>query len=300
MKRREFIQNSGLGLGMLMLSPEITELFKKQKVTTGIQLYSVREAMKNNPLATLTALRKMGYTVVEHANYVDHKFYGWTPAEFKKVLNDLGMTMPSGHTVLRSTHWDDKNKDFNDDWKKLVDNAAFMGQKYVISPSMEKAWRNDYDTLMKVLEIFNKSGDLCAKSGMQFGYHNHEFEFSEKLNGETLWDIMNKNTDPKSVSMQLDVGNMYIAGAKAKDIIAMFPGRYLNIHVKDQIAGKKEGSFESCVLGQGILPMKEIIDMAKANGANLFIIEQEAYQGKDPVSSMQENFTAMKKWKYIK
>jgi sugar phosphate isomerase/epimerase len=299
MKRREFIQNSGLGLGMLMLSPEISELFKNEKITTGIQLYSVREAMKSNPLATLTALRKMGYTVVEHANYVDHKFYGWTPTEFKKVLNDLGMVMPTGHTVLRSTHWDDKTKDFNDDWKKLVDNAAFMGQKYVISPSMEKAWRNDYDTLMKVLDIFNKSGELCAKNGMQFGYHNHEFEFSEKLNGETLWDIMNKNTDPASVSMQLDVGNMYIAGAKAKDIIAKYPGRYLNIHVKDQIAGQKEGSFESCVLGQGILPMKEIIDLAKANGANLFIIEQEAYQGKDPVSCMQENFTAMKKWKYI-
>jgi sugar phosphate isomerase/epimerase len=293
------MKNSSATLALATLSPNLLQFAKENSVTTGIQLYSVRQDMGKDPLGTLKALREMGYTVVEHANYVDHKFYGWTPAEFKKVLNDLGMSMPSGHTVLRSSHWDEKAKDLNDDWKKLVENAAFMGQKYVISPSMEKAWRNDYDTLMKVLDIFNKSGDLCAKNGMQFGYHNHEFEFNEKLKGETLWDIMNKNTDSKSVSMQLDVGNMYIAGALAKDIIAKYPGRYLNIHVKDQIAGQKEGSFESCILGEGILPMKEILDLAKSNGANLFIIEQEAYQGKAPIQSMQANYVRMKQWGYL-
>ena len=299
MDRRQFIKNTGGTLGMAMLAPLLPNISSQKGFTTGIQLYSVREDMGKDPLGTLKALRAMGYTVVEHANYVNHKFYGWTPAEFKNILGDLGMTMPSGHTVLRSTHWDDQAKDLNDEWKKLVENAAYMGQKYVISPSMERAWRSDYDTLMKVLDIFNKSGDLCASYGMQFGYHNHEFEFNEKLNGETLWDIMNKNTDPKSVSMQLDIGNMYIAGALAKDIIAKYPGRYINIHVKDQIAGQKQGSFESCILGEGILPMKEIIDMAKANGANLFIIEQEAYQGKAPIESMKANFQKMKDWGYI-
>lgn len=299
MNRRKFIKNSGGMLGIMALSNPLIDSFKKKGIKTGIQLYSVREDMKKDPLGTLKALRKMGYKVVEHANYVDHKFYGWTPKEFKTVLDDLDMEMPSGHTVLRSSHWDEKAKDLNDDWKKLVENAAFMGQKYVISPSMEKAWRSDYDTLMKVLDIFNKSGDLCKSHGMQFGYHNHEFEFNEKLNGETLWDIMNKNTDPNSVSMQLDIGNMYIAGAKARDIIAKYPGRYINIHVKDQVAGQKEGSFESCILGEGLLPMTEIMDLAKKGGANLFIIEQEAYQGKKPMDSMVENFKSMKKWGYL-
>ena len=53
--------------------------------------------------------------------------------------------------------------------------------------------------MKKMMEIFNKSGELCQQSGMKFGYHNHDFEFSEKLNGETIYDIIMQNTDAKYV-----------------------------------------------------------------------------------------------------
>ena len=69
----------------------------------GIQLYSVRDDMKKAPLDTLKQIATMGYKNVEHANYVDKKFYGYSATEFKKVLDGLGLNMPSGHTVMSGT-----------------------------------------------------------------------------------------------------------------------------------------------------------------------------------------------------
>jgi sugar phosphate isomerase/epimerase len=152
------------------------------------------------------------------------------------------------------------------------------------------------------MEIFNKSGELCKKSGMKFGYHNHDFEFSEKLDGETMYDIMLKETDPNLVVQQLDIGNLYNGGAKAIDIVKKWPGRFVSMHVKDEIkssGGDGNHEYESCVLGKGIVNPKEVIDLGrKSGGTKHFIIEQESYQGKAPIESMKEDFAVMKKWGY--
>lgn len=266
---------------------------------TALQLYSVREAMSEDPVTTLEMLAKIGYRYVEHANYSNRKFYGMSPSEFKNVLGNLGMEMPSGHTVLRSNHWDKSKNDFTDEWKYLVEDAAIMGQLFVISPSLETGIRQNYDELLRFMDIFNLCGELCRQHGMQFGYHNHDFEFREKLNDQLLWDIMMQHTDPKMVVMQLDSGNMFVAGARAKEVLAKYPGRYTNIHLKDmQLKATGEG-FESTVIGTGILPMKEIIDLSIESGTSLFVIEQEAYQGKDPVMCMEENFKMMTSWGHL-
>lgn len=133
---------------------------------------------------------------------------------------------------------------------------------------------------------------------MRFGYHNHDFEFSETLNNETVFDLIMKNTDADKVVMQLDMGNMYMAGAMAKDVLGKYPGRYDNIHVKDMVARAGGEGYESTVLGEGVIGAREVTDMAKKMGSQLFIIEQEAYQGKDPMDCMQENLTVMKEWGY--
>src|SRR6476659_3739333 len=98
--RRTFLKKSALAVaGTTLLSGE---LFAGKRATTilGVQLYSVRDDMKKDPLGTLKQVSAMGYKYVEHANYVERKFYGYSAAEFKKVLNDLGLQMPSGHTVM--------------------------------------------------------------------------------------------------------------------------------------------------------------------------------------------------------
>ena len=111
--RRKFIQNTGiaiLGLGIAPKALWSKSTIADAKTLIGIQLYAVRDNMFKDPLGTLKALSKMGYQYIEHANYVNRKLYGYTPIEFKKIIDDLGMKMPSGHTSLNANHWDNKKK----------------------------------------------------------------------------------------------------------------------------------------------------------------------------------------------
>lgn len=298
--RRDFLKKGALALAGTSILSHSLFAAKGGKELLGLQLYCVREEMKKDPLGTLKQLAEMGYKNVEHANYVDRKFYGYSAKEFKKVLGDLGLKMPSGHTVMGKKHWDEAKKDFTDAWKYTIDDAATLGQKFVISPSLEKDLRNTSDVLKKQMDIFNKSGELCKKSGMKFGYHNHDFEFSEKVDGKTVYDVIMENTDPSLVMQQLDIGNLYNGGAKAIDIVRQYPGRFESMHVKDAIlASGGHEKYESTILGTGIVNVKEIIDLGRKSAGTIhFIIEQESYQGKKPLDCMKEDLKIMNKWGY--
>jgi sugar phosphate isomerase/epimerase len=297
--RRSFIRNSALAAaGISLFQQNIFAAVKKGELT-GIQLYSVRAAMKADPLGTLKQLSDMGYRHVEHANYANRKFYGWSVSEFKKILNGFGMSMPSGHTVLDAKHWDATKKDFTNEWKYTVEDAAAMGQSFVISPWLEESKRKSMNDLQAFMEIFNRSGEFCKKFGMKFGYHNHDFEFSEKVEGKVLYDIILAETDPNLVMQQLDIGNMLNGGAKALEVMQQYPGRFESMHVKDEIkATEGHEPFESTILGKGVVPIKAIIDLGRASGTKHFIIEQESYQGKTPMECAEEDIKIMKKWGY--
>ena len=298
--RRTFLKKSVTALaGSTVISNSLFAFIKKKEIV-GIQLYSVRDEMKIEPLGTLKQLAEIGYQYVEHANYVDRKFYGYSAVEFKKVLSDLGMKMPSGHTVMKRQHWDETQKDFTNEWKYTVEDAATIGQQYVISPSMEEGFKANYDDLKKFMDVFNRCGELCKKSGMQFGYHNHDFEFSHKLNGRSMYDIILESTDPKLVIQQLDTGNLFNGGATALDIVTRFPGRFMSMHVKDELpSSNSKEKYESTLLGTGIAQVKKVIDIGRKSGGTIhFIIEQEAYQGKSPIVCAKENLAQMKSWGY--
>lgn len=302
--RRSFLRHSALGLGAIAFaSPALQALAAvKYKKLVGVQLYSVRADMQRDPQSTLNALAEMGYKYVEHANYIGRKFYGWEAKEFKKRLDDLGMKMPSGHTVMGKMHWDDAKNEFTDLWKYTVEDAAVVGQELVISPSIDMGIRKDKNLLLKYMDIFNKSGELCQKSGMRFGYHNHDFEFSEKLDGELLYDIMLNNTDPTLVAQQLDIGNMINGGGVPAEVMKKFPGRFVSMHVKDEVPAKSGNEhFESTVLGKGSgqIDVQALVKLGdKEGGTKHFIIEQEAYQGLKPLDCMKENIAIMRGWGY--
>jgi len=301
MTRRRFLRDGSFAMAGAWLAIQnldfLTQFDSDELV--GLQLYSVRDDMQKDPAGTLKKLSDMGYRFVEHANYVDRKFYGYSAADFKKLLTDLGMRMPSGHTSFGAQHWDPVKKDFTDSWKYLVEDAATAGQELVISPWLDEKLRTTSSQLKSFMDVFNKNGEYCKQAGgMRFGYHNHDFEFSQKLDGETVYDIMLSNTDPDLVVQQLDIGNLYNGGAVAADIVAKYPNRFLSLHVKDEIKGTGHEEYESTILGKGIVHVKDVVDTCRKGGSKHFIIEQESYQGMAPVDCMKENLAIMKKWGY--
>ena len=135
---------------------------------------------------------------------------------------------------------------------------------------------------------------------MNFGYHNHDFEFREKFGDVSMHDIIMKNTDRSLVIHQLDMGNLYNGGANAMDVVKKWPGRFQSMHVKDEIKSASANErFESTRLGAGIVPVKDVIDTGRKTGGTIhFIIEQESYQGKTPLESVEEDLKVMKGWGY--
>jgi sugar phosphate isomerase/epimerase len=297
--RRTFLKSGALvALGAAVL-PRSVFASDAQKEIVGLQLYSVRDDMQRDPKGSLKKLADMGYKVVEHAGYDNRKFYGFEPSEFKKILEGLGLKMYSGHVDFNLQAWDASKKDFTDTWKHTVEDAAFMGQKFVITPELADNAQKDYDELLKVIDLWNKCGELCQKYGMKFGYHD-DFNENTILKNMKLYDIIMKYSDPKLTIQQFDIANLYnAAGTDPMDVIKNYPGRFVSLHVKDVLKEmNKDKMHDSTVLGKGVLNVKDVVSLAIKNGAWLIIIEQEAYQNESPMDCVKDDLAAMKKWGY--
>jgi sugar phosphate isomerase/epimerase len=126
--------------------------------------------------------------------------------------------------------------------------------------------------------------------------------YTEKLDGELLYDIMLNNTDSKLVAQQLDIGNMINGGGVPAEVMKKFPGRFVSKHVKDEVpsaAGHEK--FESTILGKGSgqIDVQALVKLGdKEGGTKHFIIEQESYQGLQPLACMKENIAIMRGWGY--
>ena len=298
--RRNFLKTSGLSAAALAIGSHKLMAAAYPETYLAIQLYSVREDMGKDPSGTLKKLADIGYRYVEHANYKNRKFYGYTPSEFKKLLEGYNIEMPSGHVVMLPKDFDFSKNDFSDNWKYTVEDAATVGQKYLVSPWLDDSLRKNMTDFKAYMDVFNKSGALCQKSGLKFGYHNHDFEFTTKIDGQLLYDLILTNTDPALVAQQLDMGNLYNGGFKAIDVAKKYPGRFELMHVKDEIPSQsKSEKYESTILGKGIVGTKEVCDIGRTSGGTKwFIIEQESYQGLTPLDCSKQDYAIMKGWGY--
>jgi sugar phosphate isomerase/epimerase len=295
--RRTFVRSGAMiALGATLL-PRSLFAAASDKAEVGLQLYTIRDDMQKDPKGSLMKLAAMGYKVVEHAGYSDRKFYGFEPAEFKKILAGLGLKMYSGHVDFGISDWDASKKDFTDNWKHTVEDAAFMGQKYVITPALADDAQKDYDKLLKVIDLWNKCGEYCQKHGMGFGYHD-DFNDDVVMNNMKLFDIIMKYSDPKVSIHQFDIANLYnAAGTDPIEVIKKYPGRFPTLHVKDVLKEKTaDNRHDSTVLGKGVLNVKDLLPLAVKNGAWLLIIEQESYQNESPMDCSKDDLAAMKKW----
>lgn len=297
--RRHFIKQSALTVsGSLLLSNALFAGGAASRSFVGIQLYSVRDDMEKDPIATLKQLAAMGYTHVEHAGYGNRKFYGYEPEEFRKHLHDMGLAMLSGHSFVGADTWDKSRNDFTDAWKYTVEDAAKVGMQYIISPGVDESLCKKEDDFKWYLQLYNKTGELCKKSGLHFAYHNETYEFDHYLNNKRIYDLLLDGTDKNLVGQQIDIGNMYSSGGRGMDYLKRYPGRFFSMHVKDEIKDEKhEGGYASCVLGQGVVGTKEILALAKKQGSiHQYIIEQESYGNQTPLTCAKEDLAMMKKW----
>ena len=299
LSRRSFIKNSSLTIAGVSFLPGILKE-RNPGVIVGIQLYTVRDDMKKDPEGTLKKLAAIGYKYVEAAGYADRKFYGYSIPDFKKLLKATGLKMESGHSFLGSEQWDKSTNDFTDEWKHSIEDAAAVGMKYLISPGVDEGLCKTMDSFRHYMNMFDKTGELCKKSGIHFAFHNEDYEFNHRLDGKLIYDLILQTTNNNLVWQQIDIGNMYEPGGRALHFLKEYPGRFFSMHVKDEMKRDSPGPdgklYENTVLGKGVMPVKEIIDYARKTGTRYFIIEQEDYQDKTPLECAAADLKKMKSW----
>ena len=278
--RKQFLKTSALALTLPMLSK--VDVFAKPIKNVGLQLYTLRNELTKDLEGTMKRVAEIGYKEVETFGYGGGKFFGKTPAEFKALLTSLGLTTPSGHYMPNN---------LKKDWNVAVDHAAETGQKYMMCAYLFPADRKTLDDYKKLCDTFNEAGQVCQKAGIQFGYHNHDFEF-QTLDGQEPYEIMLKGTDPKLVKMELD---LYWASYAGKDPVALFkqnPGRFPLVHLKDIAKTEKR---EFAEVGTGSIDFQRILDARKVAGIEHFFVEQDAVTHGTPLEAIAISYKNVSK-----
>ncbi len=270
MNRRTFLSQSSL-LGAAALLPATSCAMPDQfNFKMGYQLFSVREDMAQDPVGTLRALAKMGYEDFEVYGYQADQdlLYGYQPAAFKQVLDDLGLTTTSGHFAFHP--FLDQSAD---ELERFVDQcircAHLLNMPYITWPWLAPEQRT-LATFQRLPEILNRIGAQIKAAGLGFAYHNHDFEFTDH-DGQQGYDLILSETDPDLVKLQIDLyWVMYVAQRTPKQLIAEQPGRYVMWHIKDM----HKVSRDYTELGNGSINYQEILPDPELSGLEYYYLEQ--------------------------
>jgi sugar phosphate isomerase/epimerase len=232
-----------------------------KSVPVGLELYSVRDKLKEDLMGTVKAVAKMGYECVEFFS----PYFDWTPAyakEVRKLLDDLGVRCYSTHNGARSFA------------PEQIDHAIelnrILGSKYVVMASAGKVV--GLDGWKSVADRLNQASQKMKPAGLRSGFHNHQVEFMP-IDGVRPMEALARNTE-KDVTLQLDVGTCVHAGSDPVAWISANPGRITSIHCKDWSPEPDRGY--RVLFGEGVSPWKKIFDACeKTGGIEFYLIEQE-------------------------
>ena len=249
--------------------------------TFGLQLYTLRDDLPKDPKGILKQVSAMGYKQIESYEGDQGMFWGMSNTDFKKYMDDLGMTIVSSHC------------DINKDFEKKAAEAAAIGMKYLLCPY--KGPQKKLDDFRKFADEFNQKGEICKKNGIRFAYHNHDYTFKE-LEGQMPQDVLMNNTDPALVEYELDMYWVVAAGQDPETWLKKYKNRFKLCHVKDRTKGATEAA-DSCTLGEGSIDYSKILKTAKETGMEYYIVEQEKYAGTTPLKAVEVNAAYMKKLK---
>jgi sugar phosphate isomerase/epimerase len=276
MDRRGFLKISSAGAaGVMALSPlGLTSCADsdRKRFGVGLQLYTIRDAMGADVVGSLEKISLLGYRYVEMASYSDGKFYGYAPAEFKKMVDGLGMNVLSSHTQVEAAGITLDNA------KIMADAHAELGVKYCVQPWVEEADRN-IESYKKMIGGWNEVGQIMKNVGIQFGYHNHNFEF-ENIDGIIpYYDIFMPEMDADLITMEIDLFWVSKAGQDPVEMFNKYPGRFQLFHMKDMHTN--EAPFfdvtkdDISAVGAGVIDFKRILAAKEVAGMKYLFVEDD-------------------------
>jgi sugar phosphate isomerase/epimerase len=262
----------------------------------GIQLYAVKDALQASPAATLRAIRAIGYGEVETAG-----FAGLGARQFRKLLDDAGLACPSAHLGFDP-----------DNLAAAFDDAHALGARYAASGSLRAQVQRDLpagtattsgmtlEEARRTAALANRIGERAARVGLQYAYHNHDFEFADQGGGAIAYDLLLRETDPGLVKFEIDCGWMVLGGRDPREYFARHPHRFPMIHVKDfQPAGGQPPAagapaHPGAELGHGMIDYRPILVAAEKSGLKHYFAEQEG-----PFTRMSDLEAARQAYRYL-
>ncbi len=249
--------------GFLTLAAAAAITAKPKRVPVGVELYSVRDQLKQDLMGTVRQVAKIGYEGVEfYAPYFE-----WTAAyakEVRQLLDDTGMKCFSTHTSAKSYAPENIGK--------AIELNQILGSRFAIMSSAGGRIA-DLDGWKVVAERLNQGAEKMKPAGMRAGFHNHAAEF-KPIGGTRPMDVLARHTG-KDVVLQLDVGTCVEAGSDPVEWIRRNAGRIVSAHLKDWAPGGADKGYQ-VLFGEGVVPWKKVFDECeKSGGIEYYLIEQE-------------------------
>ena len=244
----------------------------------GLQLYTVRSALERDFEGALDRVAAIGYREVEFAGY-----FGKTPHDVWAALEKRGLAAPSAHVPFEA---------LKGNWRGALEDALVIGHRYVVVPWLPPAERRSLDGYKRVARLFNRAGAVARDLGLQFAYHNHDFEFA-RLGGRVPYDVLLAETDPKLVALELDLYWITKGGGKPLAYFARYPGRFHMVHVKDMDKTRARGFAD---VGRGVIDFKKIFARSAQAGIKHYFVEHD--QPADPFASIEASFNYLKRLEF--
>ena len=279
MKRREFVELTALVAAGTALPARVARAERRLK-RVSLELYSVRNEMKTDPEGTLAAVRAMGYDDVELL--WSHGNFGRTNAQVKAALANTGLKAPSAHIAPEL---------LTKDWQRSLDAAVYLGQQYLIVPSLNAEADKSLDEWKRWADLFNAAGSTARKSGIWLGFHN-EPNHMKPIDGVVPYDLFITRTDPAAVRLQLDAGNMRMGGGDPMTYLAQHNDRFWSFHIKDVVADNSRDT----ELGAGTVDFKALLGMVPDIDEKPCVVEQEGSAA--PLESAKRNLHFMRELRF--
>jgi sugar phosphate isomerase/epimerase len=303
--RREFLKLSTAGtLGAIALSsygfksaentdPVAPASFAARIPGIGLQLYTLRSVIFKDVPGTLKKVSEIGYKYLELADYENGKFYGYEPVEFKKMVNDLDMKILSSHTSVNGRGISEGTA------KKMAEDHAKLGVKYCVQPWVVEEDRTTVASWQRMVGEWNKAGKIMKETGIQFGYHNHNFEFANVEGKIPFYDIIMPELDKDLVTMEIDLFWTTKAGQDPVKIFNRYPGRFQLFHMKDMSTKgaptyTTDGVTDFAPVGSGLINFKEILKSKGVAGMKYMIVEQDESKDDKPFDAIKTSITNLK------